>query len=1015
MDKPTAPVLKPLSRSPLNQLRLIVMPKRLLLALTLAPTLCAEEQISYNKHIRPILSENCFSCHGQDPKTREGDVALHLAEFAYKEHKGTTPIVPGNTEDSEVIYRIFEEEDAMPPEDSNRSLTDKEKQLIKKWVEQGAKYEDHWSFVFPKKSPVPTDTHPVDHFIQKRLTEKELDSSPQADLPILARRASLALTGLQPTPTQLAELKKHGSYEEFVDSLLTTGAYAERMTLFWLDAGRYADTDGYQIDSPRSNWPWRDWVIDAFRKNMPFDQFTIEQIAGDMLPNPTDSQLLATAFNRNHRQNAEGGALAPEFYVENVIDRVETTSAVWLGLTTGCARCHDHKYDPISQKEFFQLFSYFNNIGERGTGKGAQAQPVKNFSSPVAKVPDALFAKLKSAATKITEAEKTLPPRLQKWIKSHDKNALKSDWLPVNLSSAKATKGKLEKLPDSAWLFKGSNVPKTTYQLRLPTGKRTLNGIRVEALSHPSLKGANKLSLATNGNFVLTEVKISSNGKPVKIAQTVATYSQPNYPAQNATDSNDLSGWGIDSHPNSSESLFLVFEKPLPANSGELSVDLHFKFNSAGHQIGSFRILATEAKNPVLKSGGIPANVLAEIAHPKDPKVLADYHRTVDPVLRDALANRAAIEKKIAAAQGGSVPVMIMQEKGGTPTPSYILNRGQYDDPIKENPLERGVISRLLPPGAKHPKDRLGFARWLVSPDNPITARVTINRMWQHLFSIGLVKTSEDFGLQGEIPSHPDLLDWLAVEFIDSGWDVKKMYRLLVTSDTFKQSSKSNSILNERDPENRLLARGPRYRMDGFAIRDMALHASGLLNPALGGAPVKAYQPDGLWQSVASNAGTRYTPATGSDLYRKSMYSYWKRAVAPPRQLIFDGSGREICNVRHNITNTPLQALALMNDVTFVESARHLAERMIKESPEAPLAFGYLLAKGHAPDAETLAILKRNRDHFMTHFKAAPDEAKKFLSIGQSKRDASIDPVIHAAHASTAHLILNLDEVISIE
>ena len=287
--------------------------------------------------------------------------------------------------------------------------------------------------------------------------------------------------------------------------------------------------------------------------------------------------------------------------------------------------------------------------------------------------------------------------------------------------------------------------------------------------------------------------------------------------------------------------------------------------------------------------------------------------------------------------------------------------------------------------------------------------------MWQHLFSIGLVKTSEDFGLQGELPSHPELLDWLAVEFIESGWDIKKMYKLLVTSETFKQSSKSNSIINERDPENRLLAHGPRYRMDGFAIRDMALHASGLLNTQLGGPPVKPYQPTGLWQAVASNAGTRYKPSTGDALYRKSMYTYWKRAVAPPRQLIFDGSGREICNVRHKITNTPLQALALMNDVTFVESARHLAERMIKESPEAPLAYGYLLAKGHSPDAETLTILKRNRDHFLKHFKAAPEEAKSFLAIGESKRDESIDPVIHAAHASTAHLILNLDEVISIE
>ena len=988
---------------------------RLLSFLLFTSLLRAAEPISYNKHIRPILSENCFHCHGQDPKTREGDVALHLAELAFKEHKGITPIVPGNPEDSEVVYRIFDDADPMPPEDSNRSLTDQQKELIKTWIEQGAKYEDHWSFVPPVKKDIPDNQNPVDFFIKKRLTEEGLKPSPQADLPTLARRASLALTGLQPTPDQLAELAKHDSYETFVDSLLSSDAYAERMTLFWLDAARYADTDGYQNDNGRSNWPWRDWVIDAFRKNMPFDQFTIEQIAGDMLPNPTESQLLATAFNRNHRQNAEGGALAPEFFVENVIDRVETTSAVWLGLTTGCARCHDHKYDPISQKEFYQLFSYFNNIGENGTGPGPKAHPVKNFSSPIAKVPDSLFAELKSAESKVSAAEESLPSRLQDWIKNFDRNALKSDWLPVHLSSARATKGKLEKLPDNTWLFKGNAVANTIYQLRLPTGNRSLNGIRIDALPHPSLQGSNKLSLAANGNFVLTDVQISANGQPVKIAQTVATYAQANYPAVNATDDNPTSGWGIDSHPNESESLFLVFENPLPANSGELSLDLHFNFGGQSHQIGCFRILATEENNPSLNTDGIPANVLSEIAYPQNPEILADYHRSIDPVLRDALARRAAIEKKIAAARGGSVPVMIMREKAGDPTPAYVLNRGQYDDPIKDHPLKRGVISKLLPAGAAQPKDRLEFARWLVSRDNPITARVTVNRMWQHLFSIGLVKTTEDFGLQGELPSHPELLDWLAVELMDSGWDLQKMYRLLVTSETFKQSSKSNSLLNERDPKNRLLARGPRYRMDGFAIRDMALHASGLLNPTLGGAPVKPYQPAGLWESLAANAGTKYTPSKGSDLYRKSMYSYWKRAVAPPRQLIFDGSGREVCNVRQRITNTPLQALALMNDVTFVEAARKLAERMIKESPEAPLAYGYLLAKGHSPDPETLVILKRNRDHFFEFFKDSPDEAKAFLSAGESKVDESLDPIQLAAHASTAHLILNLDEVISIE
>jgi hypothetical protein len=987
---------------------------RLFTILLFTSLLRAEEPISYNREIRPILSENCFYCHGQDPNTREADIALHLAEFAYKEHEGTTPIVPGDTENSEVVFRIFDDADPMPPEDSNRSLTEQQKQLIKKWIEQGAKYEDHWSFTSPTKSPVPAGKNPVDHFIQKRLDDVALKPSPQADPATLARRATLALTGLQPSPAQLAELKSHGSYEKFVDSLLDSDAYAERMTLFWLDAARYADTDGYQNDGERSNWPWRDWVIDAFRKNMPFDRFTIEQIAGDMLPNPANSQLLATAFNRNHRQNAEGGALAPEFYVENVIDRVETTSAVWLGLTTGCARCHDHKYDPISQREFYQLFSYFNNIGESGTGPGPEANPVMKFTSPLAQVDEGLHAELKAAEEEVTAAENTLPSRLENWIAHHGKEAPKSDWLTVQPSSAKATKGSLEKLPGNTYLFQG-NESKTTYKLRLPNGSRSLTGLRIDALPHPSLNGPNKLSLAENGNFVLTDVKISAKGKPVKVASTIATYSQPNYPAANATDSNPTSGWGIDGHPNESESLFLIFDEPIPAGSGEVSLELHFNAGFPNHLIGSFRILATEAINPATTVEGIPADVLAQLVNPTDPKVLSEYHRSIDPVLREALARKSGVEKKIQAGTGESVPVMIMREKSGSPTPAYLLNRGQYDDPVKDDPLPRGVIAKLLPAGAGHPKDRLEFARWLVSRENPITARVTVNRMWQHLFSIGLVKTTEDFGLQGEFPSHPELLDWLAVEFMDSGWDVRKMVRLIVTSETFKQSSKSNSIINEKDPENRFLARGPRYRMDGFAIRDMALHASGLLNPTLGGVPVKPYQPDGLWEVVAANAGTKYTPSQGPDLYRKSMYSYWKRAVAPPRELIFDGSGREVCNVRQRITNTPLQALALMNDVTFVEAARKLAERMIKESPEAPLAYGYLLAKGHPPDQATLTILNRNYQSFLTYFGKLPDEAKAFLTSGESKVDDSINPIQLAAHAATAHLILNLDEVINIE
>ncbi len=985
----------------------------------------AEEQISYNKHIRPILSENCFYCHGQDPKTREADVALHLAEFAYKDNDGSTPIIPHNAKDSEVILRIFDEDDPMPPADSNRSLSAKEKELIKKWIEQGAKYEDHWSFVPPVKPDVPTDEHPVDHFIKATLSANELAPAPKADLPTLARRASLALTGLQPTPAQLDQLISHGSYEKFVDELLASDAYAERMSLHWLDASRYADTDGYQNDGGRSNWPWRDWVIKAYRENMPFDQFTIEQIAGDMLPNATPLQKLASAFNRNHRQNNEGGALAAEFYVENVVDRVETTSAVWLGLTTGCARCHDHKYDPISQREFFQLFSYFNNIGEKGTGAGPKSDPIMHIGSPLTKRPAKLQAKLDEATERLAKARATLPERLKSWVAAHQKIETESDWYPVRLRKAEIPhkQSHLEKLPDDSYLFHGDKVKATSYKLSLHTGKKVITGLRIDALPHGTLKAPNKLSRAENGNFVLTNTTIGYHSKrgqrklhPVKIARVVATHEQSGYPASAVIDDDKKSGWAINGIGQKKASLFLIFEKPIvPENNDDVRITLEFGSDFPGHQIGRFRVLLTQKEQPSTKGDeAIPPHVFAALKA-NDQKVLAAYHEKIDPILMDAIAHEKDVQKHLTKAGFGRVPVMVMREKKGKPMPAYLLNRGQYDEPVKDDPLPRGVIAKLLPEGAKHPKDRLEFAKWLVSRENPITARVVVNRMWQRLFGIGLVNTPEDFGLQGELPSHPELLDWLAVEFIESGWDIKKMYRLLATSHAFTQSSKSNSLLNEKDPKNRLLARGPRYRMDGFALRDMALHASGLLYPKLGGRPVKPYQPKGLWETLAANAGTRYIESKGKDLYRKSMYSYWKRAVNPPLQLIFDAGGREVCNVRQNVTNTSLQALALMNEKTFLEASRKLAERMIREGGDAPLAHGYRLAKGHDPDPETLAILQRNNDTFQKHFADAPKEADEFLTIGESERDDSIDLIKLAAHAATAHLILNLDEVITLE
>ncbi|MBK1832713.1 PSD1 and planctomycete cytochrome C domain-containing protein [Roseibacillus ishigakijimensis] len=1013
-------------------------------AVAQSPALAAApgERISYNQHIRPILSENCFHCHGPDPATREADIALHEPEFAFAEMDGIAPIVPGDAKASEVVARILDQHDPMPPKDSNRSLTFEEKELLQRWIDEGAEYEKHWAFVPPVKPEPPqvgdsgASVHnPVDQFVQAKLAEKGLEPAPPAEPEVLARRASLALTGLQPDlallDAYLAD-PSEAAYERFVDHLLASDAYAERMALFWMDAARYADTDGYQNDHGRTNWPWRDWVIQAYRENMPFDQFTIEQLAGDMLPQATASQRLASAFNRNHRQNNEGGALAEEFLVENVIDRVETTSTVWLGLTTGCARCHDHKYDPISQREFFQLYAYFNNINERGIGRGTEAKPVEEFTSPLFEIPAGLAERLEHAQAQLAKARQETGTRFRNWVASHRPTSEAPDsWEPVSLLSARVpdNQGELTALPDGSYLFEGNNITRTSYQLAFewPAGK-TLSALRVEALPHESLV---RLSLANNGNFVLTEAKVSfrpseeGQAKSLPLARAAASYEQSNYPASQAIDGKAKTGWAVNGNPGESASLFLALAEPLKdAAGGTVEVTLEFFSSFTDHNIGRLR-LATSQQAGALGRELILANQEVRAALEKEEaawtgaerKLLREHFATIDSVLGNAQARVAAVEKELARAGFAKVPVMVMSEKSGEPAPAYLLNRGQYNEPDTSEALPRRMLEALLP-GEEHPQDRLELARWLVSRENPITARVVVNRMWQRMMGIGLVKTSEDFGSQGELPVNQDLLDWLAMEFIDSGWDVKGLYRTIVTSHAFRQSSRTNPGLQEVDPENRYLARGPRYRMDGFAIRDLALNASGLLYPKVGGAPVKPYQPAGLWESVAANAGTRYVESKGKDLFRKSMYSYWKRAVNPPRQNIFDASGREVCNVRHKITNTPLQALALMNDETFVEAARHLAARGLREggaTAKERLAHIYRLATGYSADEEELAIFLQNRRHFAEHFASHPAEARDFLSIGATPRDEDLDLIDHAADTATAHLILNLDETITLE
>jgi hypothetical protein len=1008
------------------------------LAVSFATFATVSAGVDFNRDIRPILSDKCFHCHGQDAKNQKSDFRVDTREHALADLGGYAGVVPGNLEASELHHRIHATDgDRMPPADSNRSLSENEKALLDTWIREGAEYDVHWAFKKPVRKDLPQPPkefrdwvrNPIDNIVLARLLQEGLEPSPEASTETLKRRASLTLTGTNPDLDAL----DGKAYEDAVEGFLASMDFAERQALRWLDAARYADTDGYQTDAERKNWPWRDWVIKAFHDNMPFDQFTIEQLAGDMIPDASDSQVLASAFNRNHRQNAEGGALAPEFYVENVIDRLETTSTVWLGLTLGCARCHDHKYDPITQYEFYQLFGYFNNIGERGTGKGVSANPVMQVPSPLVKVPEGLATALEAAKAAEAEAKEGFRKRLDQWVAEQfaDQPDGPAQWSAAaqGAASAKGGQGKLEADPEGGWIYQGS-ANSVEYELEIPAGGQTVAGIRLDTLTHPDFSKPRQLSRSVNGNFVLSEFEVEAGGQTIPVSAASATYEQDKYPIKNALDGNPSTGWAVypQSNPQPEDvSATFALSRPVTLVEGQaLKVRLRHLSNYGNHNIGRFRLYFSE-KTPALDvSGSVSPEVQTALQTPSgertpaQKKALAKHFQGIDLIQQVATKKREAIEKKIAASGAGPVPVMVMREKSGDPMPAYFLDRGQYDAPDTSKPLPRAIPAAFFKGKPDdQPKDRLGFASWLVSKDNPLTARVTVNRIWQEHFGLGLVKTPEDFGTQGDVPIYDDLLDWLAVEFMESGWDVKGLHRLIVNSATYRQKSKITDTLYKQDPANRLLARGPRFRLDGFVIRDNALEASGLLDGRVGGPPVKPYQPVGLWNSVSSGPGTRYNPGKGGDLYRKSMYTYWKRAVNPPRQLIFDAGGREACNVGVKRTNTPLQALVLMNDVTFLDVARNLAEKVLKteglDSDTRRLIQIYNLATATRPEDKALAILSENLAWFREHFAKDTDGAAKFLRAGESPRDESIPAEKLAPWAAVAHLVLNMDTTISVQ
>ncbi len=992
-------------------------------------------KIQFNRDIRPILSETCWKCHGPDEKAREAKLRLDLREEAIKDQGGYAVIVPKHPEKSELVRRITatDPDDHMPPAKSGKKLSERQVALLKQWIAEGAEYQKHWAFIPPSQPPVPQirkskfeTRNPIDQYILARLETEKLTLSPEASREILIRRVTFDLTGLPPTPAEVDAFladKSPNAYEKVVDRLLASPRYGERMTLDWLDASRYADTHGYHIDAGRDMTRWREWVIESFNRNQPFDQFTIDQVAGDLLPNPTLDQRIATGFHRNHMINFEGGAIPEEYHTAYIVDRVNTTATVWLGLTLGCAQCHDHKYDPLSQAEFYQLFAFFHNVPENGLdgSKGNAGPLLKVPTSSQQRQIDHLTFEIAQVENQLRAPMRDADAAQAEWETSAG-SAQKPEWTtlhPVDLkSSGGAT---LVQEDDGAILVSGANPATETYTVGATSDLKNITAIRVEALPDKERKFAGR---SPNGNVVMTDVRLAVGTKPAKFKAASADFSQDGFPVANAVDADPKTGWAL--YPEVGKRHFAIFELERPISGSEvLTLALDFQSQFGQHQLGRFRISATAATHPH-GAPTIPDNQkkilgIAPAQRTETQRAeLRDFFRaSVYPDTKVFADEFAVLRKSREEVEGQIRTTMVMQEMA-KPRDTFLLVRGQYDKKGEKVTAATPAVLAPLPKDA--PVNRLGLARWLVAPENPLTARVVMNRFWQAYFGTGIVKTVEDFGAQGEWPSHPELLDWLATEFVRSGWDVKHVQRLIVTSATYRQSSVVTPTLRERDPENRLLARGPRLRLPAEFIRDQALAVSGLLNDEIGGKSVSPYQPAGLWEELMSRGDSdnwsaqKYKQDHGADLYRRTMYTFWKRTCPPPTLSTMDAPDREVCTVRRPRTNTPLQALILMNDPTYVEAARKLAERMITDGgtkPQERIAFAFRLATARKPTAKEISVLEKIFNVQLSKYRADVDAAKKLLAVGESPRNEKLDAAELAAWTIVANTILNLDETVT--
>lgn len=1012
----------------------------------------ADEKISFNRDIRPILSNNCYQCHGPDAKQREAGLRLDQAEGATSQlDSGNVAIVPSQPEASALISRVTSNDPdrVMPPRDSGKVLTPHQIELLRRWISEGAEYEGHWAYIKPQRpTPPPVQNehlvrNEIDRFLLARLEREGLEPQPEADKLILIRRLTLDLTGLPPTPAEVEAFLSDNSpeaYERLVDRLLESPRFGEHFGRIWLDAARYGDTHGLHLDNERSLWPYREWVIKAFNRNLPFDQFTIEQLAGDLLPQATVDQRVASGFNRCNVTTSEGGSINEEVLVRYAVDRTETMATVWMGLTLNCSVCHNHKYDPITQREFYSLYAFFNSLADQAMdGNALLPPPILKLPTPeqqaqmqeldqrVAATQQEIRAQLAAvtyhdpARTDGPVSAASVLPREVVWIDDDVPVAaqLQGDtpWKWVTAAEGPVFSGQRATTRTATGLsqhfFTGANPG-----LKIREGDRLFAYCYLDPANPPQtimlqfndgqwehrvFWGEDKIPFgAVNTPSKRSGGPLPPLGRWVRLEIAVAEV--------NLAPGSTLNGWA-----------FTQF-------GGTVYWDRAGVLTYPDNDIVFHSLAAWEAAEQQRKQPQLPGQiqnllkVSPEQRTAEQQKQLRDYYLehvwAPGRAIFDPLHQRLESLNRQKVELDAQIPATMVSEDLPQPREAYVLIRGQYNK-LGEK-VERDVpgIFPRLPEGA--PKNRLGLALWLTSPDHPLTARVIVNRYWQHYFGTGIVKTAEDFGVQGEWPSHPELLDWLATEFIRTGWDVKRMQKLIVMSAAYRRSSKNPPDLQQRDPENRLLARGPRFRLDAEVIRDSALFVSGLMVERQGGKSVKPYQPEGIWEAVAFvGSNTReFKPDSGPNLFRRSVYTFWKRTSPPPSMLTFDAPSRENCTVRRPRTNTPLQSLVLMNDQQYVEAARHLAERMMREGGSQPverLAWGFRLVVSRPPTATETAILLNVFEKQLARYTQDPTAAEKLLAVGSTSRDASWPVNEHAAYTLVGNLLLNLDEFITKE